>query len=501
MHIALIHYSAPPVVGGVESVLAQHARLMAQAGHSVRILAARGAPLSDHIPFISLPLIDSRHPRVLTAKAQLDRGIMPDDFASLTGEITDALREALTGVDVLIAHNVCSLNKNLMLTAAIQRLTSPHVTLNAVKGKVVSQPTEILRPHGTQNDMDRKLRVILWHHDLAWTTPRYQAEMHDGYPWDLLRTDWGARHVVVSDLRQRELADLLHIPLESIAVVPNGIDQAAFFKLSPITLSLLDRLQMRVPPDGGVPDKTPGIFEDAVDEHAARPQIDLARAAPILLLPVRITPRKNIELALRTLAELRREMPETILIVTGPLGAHNPANEAYFAKLKTLWAELDLLGAAIFLAEFSEEHAARPSTSPLAPYPPSGGAQGGTLAITNQMIPAYLPDDVIADFYRLADALLLPSREEGFGIPVVEAAFSRLPVFCTDITPLRALGRDDAVYFSPDDDPARIAGLIVQRLQRDAAYHSAARARRLFSWDSIYRDHIAPLLEERDGKG
>ena len=34
--IALLHYSVPPVVGGVESVLAQHARLMAGAGHAVR---------------------------------------------------------------------------------------------------------------------------------------------------------------------------------------------------------------------------------------------------------------------------------------------------------------------------------------------------------------------------------------------------------------------------------------------------------------------------------
>jgi hypothetical protein len=32
MKIALLHYSSPPIVGGVESVLAHHARLMANAG-------------------------------------------------------------------------------------------------------------------------------------------------------------------------------------------------------------------------------------------------------------------------------------------------------------------------------------------------------------------------------------------------------------------------------------------------------------------------------------
>jgi glycosyltransferase involved in cell wall biosynthesis len=224
----------------------------------------------------------------------------------------------------------------------------------------------------------------------------------------------------------------MHIPIELIAVVPNGIDQAAFFKLSPITLSLLQ-------------------------------QVELTQAAPILLLPVRLTPRKNIELALHTLAALRHEMSEAILIVTGPLGAHNPANAAYFEKLKSLRAELNLSSAAIFLAELSE---------------------------------SYLPDEVITDFYRLADALFLPSREEGFGIPMIEAAFSKLPVFCTDIAPLRVLGQEEATYFSPDEDPAHVARLIADRLQHDVAYRLATRVRRSFSWDSIYRNHIAPLLEE-----
>jgi hypothetical protein len=35
MKIALMHYSSPPVVGGVESVLAHHARLMKKDGHDV----------------------------------------------------------------------------------------------------------------------------------------------------------------------------------------------------------------------------------------------------------------------------------------------------------------------------------------------------------------------------------------------------------------------------------------------------------------------------------
>jgi hypothetical protein len=128
----------------------------------VRLIAARGEALSEQIPLITLPLADSRHERVLQVKEQLDRGEVTNDFEVLRDKLVIELQSALAGVDVLIAHNVGSLNKNLGLTAALHQL---HIH-------------------------NKLPRLILWHHDLAWTTPRYQPELHDGYPWDLLRTDW-----------------------------------------------------------------------------------------------------------------------------------------------------------------------------------------------------------------------------------------------------------------------------------------------------------------------
>ena len=52
MNIAILHYSVPPVVGGVESVIAHHARLMSADGHAVRLIAARGDALEEQIPMI-----------------------------------------------------------------------------------------------------------------------------------------------------------------------------------------------------------------------------------------------------------------------------------------------------------------------------------------------------------------------------------------------------------------------------------------------------------------
>ena len=43
MEVVLIHFSYAPVIGGVESILRQHAALFARGGHTVRVLAGGGA--------------------------------------------------------------------------------------------------------------------------------------------------------------------------------------------------------------------------------------------------------------------------------------------------------------------------------------------------------------------------------------------------------------------------------------------------------------------------
>jgi glycosyltransferase involved in cell wall biosynthesis len=68
MNIVLLHYAAPPVVGGVETVLARQAQLLVRAGHQVRVVTGRGQTWDAQIPVEVYPLLDSRHPKVLKAK-------------------------------------------------------------------------------------------------------------------------------------------------------------------------------------------------------------------------------------------------------------------------------------------------------------------------------------------------------------------------------------------------------------------------------------------------
>jgi len=403
MNIAILHYSVPPIVGGVESVIAHHARLMSANGHSVRLIAARGEALGEQIPLTILPLADSRHERVAEMKSQLDRGEVTADFESLRDELVEELQATLSGVDVLIAHNVCSLNKNLALTAALYQL------------------------HAAQ----KLPRLILWHHDLAWTTPRYQSELHEGHPWDLLKTAWtGAAQVTVSEARQDEISELMKIDKSQVHVIPNGVDLGKFLKLEEQSIGYISRL-------------------------------NLLQANPLLLLPVRITPRKNIELALQALSELKKEFPLAQMVVTGPLGPHNSANRLYFEELVSLRNRLGLNHSAHFLAELTDE---------------------------------FIPDEVISDFYKLADALLFPSFEEGFGIPILEAGFAGIPIFCSDIPPLKKLGGDFVNYFSPEENPNLVANMMVEYFRKNKVFGMRASVREQFTWERIYLKQIAPLL-------
>jgi glycosyltransferase involved in cell wall biosynthesis len=233
--IAILHYAAPPTIGGVESTIAAHARLFADRGYPVQVLAGRGEPFDPRVQVDIVEDIDSKSPRVLEVDEELARGIVSDKFHALEQALGEALSASLDTCDTLIAHNVLSLHKNLPLTAALYHLVQA-----------------------------QRISLIAWCHDFAWIDPQYRPAMHPGSPWELLKQPWGGvKYVVVSKARKIELARLWDKSCE-IAIVPPGIDPVEFF---------------------------------GITEQTARWAVDLKLfdAAPLLLLPARLTRRKNID--------------------------------------------------------------------------------------------------------------------------------------------------------------------------------------------------------------
>ena len=370
LRIALLHYTAAPIIGGVERIIGEQARALAGAGHHVRVIAGRGHPGAGAPPFVRVPLADPRNPRVARMQSALREGTVPGGFEGLVSDVLEQLRAALVGTDVVFAHNVCSLNLNLPLTAALERGSS-----------------EPGFP-----------RVVAWQHDLAWTSDRYRPQLHDGWPWSLLKTAWpGVAIVTISEQRRSEWAALTDSDPSETMVIPNGVE-----------------------------------WEDLVAPHVDTRRLladtRLMDAELILLTPARITRRKNLPYAIRVVAAARRLGVDARLVISGPVDPHDALGADHLAELTALREDLGLADVVHILAATAGD-------------PPS--------------------DRVMRDLFNAADALLLTSTDEGFGLPVLEAAAARMPIFCVDLPSLREIGGNEATYIHLDAGPAVAARTIL----------------------------------------
>lgn len=98
-----------------------------------------------------------------------------------------------------------------------------------------------------------------------------------------------------------------------------------------------------------------------------------------------------------------------------------------------------------------------------------------------------VPESVLPALYRGARALVMPSRHEGFGLPVIEAMACGTPVLSSNRTALPEVGADAVSYFDPDDQESFVTGL---RALRDDVRLAELRERGLrragmFQWDTV----------------
>jgi alpha-1,3-rhamnosyl/mannosyltransferase len=107
-------------------------------------------------------------------------------------------------------------------------------------------------------------------------------------------------------------------------------------------------------------------------------------------------------------------------------------------------------------------------------------SRGGAIVVTG-----YVEKPALASLYRFAKLFVYPSREEGFGIPPLEAMASGAPVLATRAGAIEEIAGDAALLVAPGDRAALAAAL--RRLLRDGALRSDLAARGLaraprYSW-------------------
>ena len=405
MHkIAILHYSCPPVVGGVEEVVRQQAQLFHRYGHSVKIIAGTGGQFSEDISFEFNPLLSSRNEEILEA---LEGGEgASKKIEEIAHTIFGYLKGTLSGYDVLIAHNVLSMHFNLPLTLALHMLAA-----------------------------ERDINVVSWNHDSPYFYEDHPVKI-DEDRWSILKSyNPDISYVVISESREEEFGQLYGTDV-ALTVIPNGIDPIDFFSLDDSTFKL--------------------IMEE-----------DLFEAELILVQPSRLHPRKNIELSIEVIRALRDLGIHAKLLLTGAYDPHAERAVDYYKKLEDLARSLDVEKDIIIVAEYSFENGERLKADRI----------------------------IMRDLYLISDLLFLPSWQEGFGIPLLEAGMIKLPIVCSDIAPFKTIAGDNVCYFAPDDPPGEIGRSLLDflgQLKPQGMYRSVIRD---YVWDNIYHHRLRPFLE------
>ncbi len=118
-------------------------------------------------------------------------------------------------------------------------------------------------------------------------------------------------------------------------------------------------------------------------------------------------------------------------------------------------------------------------------------------------------DATLADRYRHASFLVLPSIIEGFGLPVIEAQACGCPVACSTAASLPEVGADGAAYFDPYDVAAMADSM--EKVLTDESFRNGLRERGMenvkrFSWSRSGKEvydllHETAMQNNRRNKG
>jgi glycosyltransferase involved in cell wall biosynthesis len=116
------------------------------------------------------------------------------------------------------------------------------------------------------------------------------------------------------------------------------------------------------------------------------------------------------------------------------------------------------------------------------------------LALDEEVIfTGFVDDEDLPDLYRGAQLFVFPSLYEGFGLPILEAMASGVPVITSATASMPEVAGDAAILVDPHDSEAIAEGmaqvLAEDRLRQAMIQKGLARARR-FTWDTVAQNTL-----------
>ena len=182
--------------------------------------------------------------------------------------------------------------------------------------------------------------------------------------------------------------------------------------------------------------------------------------SPIFLTVGGIEPRKNSIRLLDAFAQVLTTHPQAQLVIAGgaTLFDYESYRQAFFARAKDL----------------EQQH--------------------GPLIGQSVLLPGVIPDGDLPALYRTADVFCFPSTKEGWGLVVLEAIASALPVITANQPPFTEfLNANQALLVNPDSADA-IAAAMVAGLDAEVAHRLVSHSQAVlphYSWQKSASLHLA----------
>jgi len=366
--IIIAHYTLPPVVGGVENMLEPLARIFAQNGYLVTLLAGEGEIEGHNIKTSLIPELNPEYHHVRNIQRIMRLGSLPESYEVKLHNFLRKIETEVGDIEQIVIHNIMTMPFNLTATEAFW------------------------------NFMDRnpQKRFYIWTHDLAWLMNEYQDSLYQRRPWSLLKTAReNVTYITVSESRRRQMVELLNIPRRNIRIVPNALKFEHFLRFC---------------------DSTSVVIRE----------LDLFHRYPVILIPTRILPRKNIERCIDIVAQIAEALPNALGVITGIMSDEKETGSAYCNDLRSYLTSRNLAERVVFLDDL---------------FP--------RLNISRR-----LNREVVHDLYFVSHLVLLLSSDEGFGLPILEAGAARTPIAVSSIPVFREVAGEGALFLSLDETAA-----------------------------------------------
>lgn len=406
--IALLHFAYPPNIGGVEIMVKEHVEILTNLGYDVTVVTGSGEETDRRIKMVVIPELQSVSSfNPFLQEKILDKGIIDDEFYKLAGIIDQGLEKTLEKIDVVVVHNMITIVRNLPFVYAFKNFVKKYP----------------------------KKKYFGWIHDHSYIN-EFQIKdldkiVHSKLERELLTTPIkNLTYILISESFREPFVRLMGLHDGETVVIPNGIDIKYFLEIDDLIWEIIDKYQ-------------------------------LLKKFPLILSPVNILERKNIDYCLDIIYELKKTYPHIVYVITGKPSTHRSTLE-YYDRLKKKIENLGLKDNVMFFNDFLNRALMRSE---------------------------------IHDLYQIADMVFFLSKSENFGLPLLEAALTKTAILVSDLKVFREVGGEFIKYLDYKTVGAEKAAELVKNfIEQSLRVKLNYRSRTQYDLKTIIKEKFIPLL-------